>query len=237
MDLVTKSGYLTKEECARIGDLSTEKSKERAEFLERNQENEPLSEDTVVYLGFPCRYTHCKYKGESEMTWGEIIKHDYEHFVQLMTFHVPVESRTFKALCSHLVGVDLDVAKVSERFQDSKQGTELELARFMKMTCGHKGKKNGLPWGEIREKDYNYFLFSVGNCMGRDSKTFRVMKGGLTDADQKMVMMTPKGEVRAPYKKNWKTPVPVKPVEVTFAPHRGTQQTRVVIDSVPPSRH
>jgi hypothetical protein len=153
----------------------------------------PPNEDTDNYLTFACRYQACKqtYKDDGA-TWDDIIVDDYEHFSQLMKFHVPLDSRTFAALACFLTRPDYAEATISKRLdQDSDTG-------FDNFVCGHKGRNGGKTWGEIRRKDYNYFLWSVGNCMGRSTRTFDSAFKKLKKTDQALVMASEKGSFKCP---------------------------------------
>jgi hypothetical protein len=155
--------------------------------------------DSEFYLDFPCNYNACKYKQEHIKTWRELIQSDYEHFVELMQKHVPLKSRTFHALRGNLTEKEVWGAETSARVAVGEQSTEDDKKKFLAYVCNHKGKKNGLTWGTILQKHYNYFMWAVGNAMGRDTKGFRIYVGMLQPEHQAIVMNTPKGEVKVPY--------------------------------------
>ena len=54
---------------------------------------------------------------------------------------------------------------------------------------------NGKTWRQIRAERYPYFMWSVGNSMGRDTKSFQVLVECLNPADQITVKTTNKGEL------------------------------------------
>ena len=56
-------------------------------------------------------------------------------------------------------------------------------------------KMNGKTWREIYEKNYPYFFWSVGNTMGRDTKSFDVFRSLLVKQDQLTVDRIEKGKV------------------------------------------
>ena len=149
---------------------------------------------TVRYLQYDCTYKHCKYKNPL-WTWGRLVKEDYNHFVELMSKHVPLESKTFKALQGELLPPDLNIAKKTVRFIDEPVQKQAQKERYLKLLCTHNGRMRNKSWGEVLEKDYNYFLWAVGNTMGRDTRTFDTFLDCLKEEDRLMVLKTPKGKV------------------------------------------
>ena len=159
---------------------------------EGDERTETKEERTLRFLQYQCSYRHCKYPLD---TWGEIIIKDYPHFVELMCKHVPAESKTFEALCEKLGPLDLEKAKTTERVYTSESDSD-RRDRYLDMTCSHNGRMKGKKWSEILNTDYGYFIWSVGNTMGRDTRTFNVFVECLTESDKRMVMCTPKGKVK-----------------------------------------
>jgi len=147
------------------------------------------------YLQYECNYRACKYR-DPVITWGELITKDYPQFLDLMMHHVPSQSNTFIALRSQLKPADVLAAAVSTRERDTDKGKQRECTEYLKYVCNHKGRMNGKTWGTIRATDYSYFVWSVGNTMNRDTKTFNVMKNCLTPAHQMYVQGTEKGKVQ-----------------------------------------
>ena len=157
-------------------------------------EDQP-TEDELKYLQFDCGYYHCKYKNPTK-TWGELVVDDYPHFLELMTNHVPVLSRTFMALKTHIkTPTEMTIALNTQRLQDTPDYIEQQKERFLELVCTHKGKMNGKTWREIYEKNYPYFFWSVGNTMGRDTKSFDVFRSLLVKQDQLTVDRIEKGKV------------------------------------------
>lgn len=164
--------------------------------IDERQETE--EERHTRYLQYVCNYRACKYTADSKKTWGELIKDDYSHFVDLMKNHVPLESNTFKALSTDLHPPDLKECQTSVRAHDTPEAKQAEKDRFLDMTCTHNGRMNGKKWGDVLKNDYNYFMWSVGNAMGRETKTFNVLVECLTPSDKANVLGTPKGHVKTP---------------------------------------
>jgi len=147
------------------------------------------------YLQYDCNYRACKYR-DPLITWGELIDRDYDQFLELMKHHVPVQSNTFIALRSQLKPGHVFAASISVRERDTEEGMRLECKEYLNYVCNHKGRMNGKTWEAIRATDYSYFVWSVGNTMNRDTKTFNVMRNCLTDAHQRYVDATEKGSVQ-----------------------------------------
>ena len=100
-------------------------------FLEREptesgHKNEPLLLDgpdqamVLTYLQYECKFDRCKYKG---CTWGDIIRDNYDHFVELMAHEVYLDSNTFLALRGHVKEKDLPYVR---------SGTETQLKGYRK---------------------------------------------------------------------------------------------------------
>lgn len=157
-------------------------------FMQEETKQEKLQR----YLNYECTYKYCKYKGK---TWQQIINDDYPHFFQLMSDHVPADSQTFEVLSSQLMPTDIEHAKNSTRFVDTPVYKQQQLQKYMNMTCSHKGRMANKTWGEIYQKDYNYYLWAVGNTMGRHTRSYQVFLSALTKEDQEYVNNTPKGKV------------------------------------------
>jgi len=168
---------------------------ERSDMDQLNDEDESPQQRTARYLNYECTYKACKY-ADPGMTWGQLVRDDYEHFKQLMHEHVPLESKTFDALKSQLRNDDLETAKNNVRFIDTPDQTKERVSRYMEMTCQHNGRMKGKTWKKIFELDYPYFMWSVGNTMGRDTRTFKTFVTCLKDEDRELVMKTPKGSVK-----------------------------------------
>lgn len=158
-------------------------------------DDETDEEKKTRYLQYECTYRACKYKDPLK-TWGELVKTDYSHFCELMTNHVPLESTTFDVLKGELFPPDLKVAENTVRHQDTEKGQEEQLERYLDMKCEHRGRMHGKTWREILKKDYNYFMWSVGNTMGRDTRTFKTFIACLKTKDQTIVLSTEKGKVK-----------------------------------------
>jgi hypothetical protein len=148
------------------------------------------------YLQYQCSYRMCKYKGEDIKTWGELIRDDRAHFVFLISSEVSVESNTFVALSTFLSPQELSTAVSYVRRRDTPEGKEDTCGDFLRLICSHKGRMNGKTWQAVRELDYSYFVWSVGNSMGRDTKTFNVFFDCLHPKEQTLVRSTAKGQVR-----------------------------------------
>ena len=134
-----------------------------------------ISEDEIErktrYLQYECSYNANTHKG---WTWGDLVMKDYDHFAYLMGNHVPLGSTTYEVLKSELQPADQAMCDRTTRFQDTDDGRKMQRERYLDLTCSHKGRMGGKKWGDILSKDYNYFLWAVGNSMGRDTRTFDV---------------------------------------------------------------
>ena len=163
---------------------------------------EPDPEMVVRYLTYDCRYKRSKYQ-DPHWTWGELVKNDYNHFLELMCFEVPLDSNTFMALRTHLRPGDENVALNTIRTRDTSKGCQDSQEQYLNYTCTHKGRMNGKTWREVREKDYSYFIWAVGNTMGRDTKSFNVLKKCMKEEDQALIDKSPKGSLQVPRNKVW----------------------------------
>ena len=153
------------------------------------------------YLQYEIRYSALTPKNVG-LTWGQLIDKDYAEFVDLMSYSVAVDSNTFMALKGHLkTPDDVEKAQAAIRHSDTDEGKKKTQEKFLALTCGHKGAMNGKTWGEIRKLDYSYFLWSVANSMGRDTKSFDVLVQCLTEKDRITVLTTPKGQLVVPRKR------------------------------------
>ncbi len=153
------------------------------------------------YLQYEIKYSALTPKNVG-LTWGQLIDKDYAEFVELMTYSVAVDSNTFMALKGHLkTPDDVEKAQAAIRHSDTDEGKKKTQEKFLALTCGHKGAMNGKTWGEIRKLDYSYFLWSVANSMGRDTKSFDVLVQCLTEKDRITVLTTPKGQLVVPRKR------------------------------------
>jgi hypothetical protein len=153
---------------------------------------------SIRYLQFDCKYRMCKYRDEGMKTWGALIKDDYKHFVFLMSTEVGNDSNTFLALSPFLREEDKLLAQTCTRRRDTPEGKETINIDFLNLICSHKGRMNGLTWGSVRQKDYSYFTWAVGNTMNRDTKSFSVFFNCLDAQGQKLVNSAPKGQVKVP---------------------------------------
>ena len=150
------------------------------------------------YLQYEIRYSALTPKNVG-LTWGQLIDQDYAEFVELMTYSVAVDSNTFMALKGHLkTPGEVEHAQAAIRHSDTDDGKKKTQEKFLALTCGHKGAMNGKTWGEIRKLDYSYFLWSVANSMGRETKSFDVLVQCLTEKDRITVLTTPKGQLVVP---------------------------------------
>jgi hypothetical protein len=154
------------------------------------------------YLQYECKYHLCKHTG---VTWGELIALDYPNFVDLMSHSVARDSNTFLALQGHLTPSDRMCAQTSTRHNDTEEGKKQTRERFLDLTCTHKGTMNGKTWRHILKNNYSYFMWSIGNTMGRDTKSFSVLVTCLKQEDQTRVITTPKGELIVARKLTGKT--------------------------------
>jgi hypothetical protein len=144
-----------------------------------------------------------------------------------------------------LQAADAEKALNTTRFQDTPDAKVEELKRYLDMKCGHKGKMNGHTWGDILKNNYRYYLFSVGNCMGRDTRSFRVFFQALRDEDKQIVQNTPKGEVKVPYagssawlssRKNKENIKPTKDVTNSLPPPIPLSRNVSALNWAPPSQ-
>jgi len=165
-------------------------------------------DDLMRTLQYDCNYAfHVAKVGgkENVKTWGEIVNEDYLHFVELMCFHVGKDTQTFQTLSSQLQPPDLERALESTRIRDTEEFKDMEIQRFLNYTCTHNSKYNGRTWGFILGKNYQYYLWSVANTMGRDTRTFKALVQKLKPADRASVLGTPKGKFEVKWPKG-KTP-------------------------------
>jgi hypothetical protein len=170
--------------------------------------DEEQVDNSIRYLQFECNYQACKYKDPHDIwTWGRIVKEDYPHFVELMSEHVPLASMTFQALKSHLTGRDLEEAEKKTRFIDTPEYENTRVDAFMQLTCQHKGRMNGKTWATIKKEDYNYFVWAVGNTMGRDTITFETLSKSLCEPEKAYVMATEKGQVKVAKRQKTKSTI------------------------------
>ena len=160
-------------------------------------------EQVEKYKAFECAYKACKYK-EPPITWGELSENDYEHFLYLLSESVGVDTMTFKVLSTLLTDDDKQAAKIATRYRDTPAGKKDEEELYLRLTCRYKGKSNGKTWKSIRDNNYSFFVWAVGNAMGRETNTFNVLKRCLKQEDRELVEATAKGEVR-PSKKQKRT--------------------------------
>jgi hypothetical protein len=149
---------------------------------------------TARYLQYECKYRACKYP-ELTMTWGELFVYDYDHFRELLTHEVPLDSNTFVALRGHLKDEDVTKAFRTIRTRDTEDGKSKIRNEFLDMQCTHRGRMGGKTWREIREEDYSYFVWSVGNTMTRETKTYKVLSSCLDPHGTKLVNGSAKGQV------------------------------------------
>lgn len=147
---------------------------------------------TTRYLQYECKYRACKYTG---LTWGEVYAQDYDHFLWLMTTEVALDSNTFVALCGHIRPCHAAGALNGVRTRDTEDGKNKIRNEFLDMKCTHRGRMGGKTWREIRDIEYSYFVWSVGNTMTRETKTFKVMSSCLDAHGAKIVNGSPKGQV------------------------------------------
>ena len=153
---------------------------------------------SIRYLQYDCKYKMCKYRDENVKTWGSLLKDDYEHFAFLMSTEVGVESNTFLALSPYLTEADRLTAQISVRRRDTLEGKQNMNDDFLGLICSHRGRMNGLSWGTVRQKDYSYFVWAVGNSMNRDTKSFGVFYNCLDSMGKKLVDSAQKGQVKVP---------------------------------------
>ena len=164
-----------------------------------NDTPETPQERLTRYLQYECNYKACKYKDPTK-TWGEIIKEDYPHFVDLMTNHVPLQSQTFAVLKAELHLPDQKEAEKAVRFVDTEEEKAARTKRYLELTCQHNGRMKNKKWKDILSTDYEYFMWAVGNTMGRETRTFNTFVECLKEQDKVTVLKTPKGKVVVPKK-------------------------------------
>jgi len=152
-------------------------------------------EMTVRYLQYECKYIKNKYKGQ---TWGDIIHKDYDHFLFLLSKEVARDSNTFLALKGQLKPEDQQKAFDCTRTRDTDEGRLAAREDMLQYKCSHRGRMHGKTWKEVRDSDYSYFTWAVANTMGRDTKSFRVYRDCLNEAEKKLVDGAPKGQVIVP---------------------------------------
>lgn len=153
---------------------------------------ETKEEKLLRFLQYECTYRHCAHPG---FTWGDIITKDYAHFVDLMSHHVPAASKTFDVLKEKLAAADVHKAEFAMRVHIAESSDEV-LERYLKMGCSHNGRMKGKTWGHILKTDYEYFVWAVGNTMGRDTRSFKVFFECLRPVEASVVQNTPKGQVK-----------------------------------------
>jgi hypothetical protein len=161
---------------------------------------------TTRYLQYEVKYSDLK-KEHKGITWGQLILDDYHHFVYLMSHSVAKDSNTFMALKSELKPDDLEFSWHTVRSRDTEEGKKAIRDRYLELKCSHKGAMNGKTWRQIRAEKYSYFMWSVGNSMGRETKSFDVLVQCLNPADQITVRTTGKGEVIVPRSKTFLGPM------------------------------
>ena len=164
-----------------------------ADYMDVQQEEESMDQRRTRYLQIDVAYRACKY--QEHITWGELFERDRPHFVELMTHHVGVDTKLFAAFLVLLSPQEQEEAKIATRQRDTAEGAQERLDYYLGLTCSHKGKMNGKTWGWIQKNNYNYLVWSVGNAMGRDTRTFKALLMGLKQYDQKYVLRTEKGRV------------------------------------------
>jgi len=164
--------------------------------------DEDTASELSRYLGYTCDYHACKYKDEG-ITWGELFQKDMAHFIDLMSHHVGASTKTFNVLSQLLSPEKREAAKRSTRRVDTPEYKKEQEDFYLNLTCTYKGKSNGKTWREIKDTNYSFFVWAVGNAMGRDTKSFHVFKRCLKPEDQKMVEETAKGEVRSKRRKTF----------------------------------
>jgi hypothetical protein len=147
------------------------------------------------YLDYECNYR--RMPGDLRgLTWRAIKDHHPDTFVSLMTHDVSTDSKTFQLFQRFLTPEQRQVSSTTVKYQDSPEGIKERQERYLDLPCTHKGRMNGKTWREIRTKDYSYFVWSVGNSMGRDTKSYKSLLGCLNPTEQQLVEDTPKGQVR-----------------------------------------
>lgn len=156
---------------------------------------EETTSELSRYLGYTCDYHACKYKDEG-ITWGDLFQKDPAHFTELLSYHVGASTKTFEVLSQMLTPSAAEEAKHTVRRVDTPEYKKEQEEFYLNLVCNYKGKSQGKTWKEIRDTNYSFFVWAVGNAMGRDTKSFSVFKRCLKPEDQKMIEETAKGEVR-----------------------------------------
>jgi hypothetical protein len=154
------------------------------------------------YLQYECGYRNCKYQSP-RVTWGELIAQDYPHFVQLMSNDIPTDSNTFVALFTQVRPEDQLQVRSATKDRDTPEGKEQIINEFLNLTCTHRGRMNGKTWRDVRDKDYSYFTWAVGNTMNRETKTFKTFRECLQQKERQLVNSMPKGDVKVPKGLKW----------------------------------
>lgn len=172
------------------------------------------SEELARYLGYTCDYFACKYK---DTTWGDVFQKDPGHFADLLSYHVGASTKTFEVLSQLLSPEKRIEAKNAMRIVDTPQYQTEQEEYYLSLTCNYNGKSKGKTWREIRDNNYSFFVWAVGNAMGRDTKSFNVFKRCLKPEDRKMVEDTAKGEVR--FSKRRKKYQPIRGLSNPIAAH------------------
>ena len=168
---------------------------------------EETSNELSRYMGYTCDYHACKYKDDG-ITWGDLFQKDPAHFAELLSNHVGASTKTFEVLSQLLSPEKREEAKNATRHVDTPEYKKEQEDFYLNLTCNYNGKSKGKTWREIRDTNYSFFVWAVGNVMGRDTKSFNVFKRCLKPEDQKMVEDTAKGEVR--FSKRRKTFEPIR---------------------------
>jgi hypothetical protein len=158
----------------------------------------PVDEETTTrYLQFDCTLHSCKYKDPCP-SWGELILKDYPHFIELMAFYLPLESKTYQALLSQVGPESIQFTNTATRFYDTPQYTQQQQERYLDFKCSHKGKHNKKTWRQVRADSYGYFKWAVKNTMGRDTKTFQYLLMCLKPEDQVAVAQSQRSPMPQP---------------------------------------
>ena len=176
--------------------------RQKAEMTEVDAVMEGEQEMMMRYLQYECNYKKCKYQNP-KITWGHLITNDYNHFFELMKTEVPVESNTFLALSSQLKPGDRAIALAATRTRDTPAGRNAQCDEYLSFLCTHKGRMNGKDWRTVRNEDYSYFTWAIGNTMSRDTKTFGVFRDCLKPSEQQLVDSKPKGQVKVKKGLKW----------------------------------
>lgn len=148
------------------------------------------------FLDYECDYAKSEYKGLG-MTWGELFEANYDHYKYLLSTQVANTTSTFEVLSKKLKKEDQVEAAAARR---EEEGDQQRRKRYLQMKCSHAGRHTGKTWGTILRQDYPYFMWAVGNTMGRETRTFKTFVECLKDEDIKKVLSTPRGLVKAPKK-------------------------------------